>query len=374
MSSDDSWHEGEQLPAASIPNPYSYDYLLDRVLFYQRKEREGGGKLAESLKNLSPKTFEALTGFQSFDAACEEYEKAGGEEVFGQIHRHAASLDEDLIKQAAAHVRLQFPGCEDEVKRAEEKVSKRRVVRKEPKDRRGRKAVVEPFSVFLLVFMYVHGGVREFEAPFLPGVFCSQSHFSRLLDLAASVVFQKWGKLYYEKRGLDWLWFNASPSIDRSQYRRERKFDETLQKADVVLLLDGCAVPCEKSQGLREQKECFDWSKDERQEIRFLVLVNLNGEVVELSKAVGGRRFECEVATDMCFLERWEEEAVQKNYDGFHIHLVVDRGFYDFKRWVDGRNWTKLVITIEHPSFLNPVKHRGERYTAEEKKKQEKKV
>jgi hypothetical protein len=69
MSSDDSWHEGEQLPAASIPNPYSYDYLLSQVLFYQRKEREGGGKLAESLKNLPPKTFEALTGFQSFDAA-----------------------------------------------------------------------------------------------------------------------------------------------------------------------------------------------------------------------------------------------------------------------------------------------------------------
>jgi hypothetical protein len=259
------------------------------------------------------------------------------------------------------------------VKRAEEKVLKERVVATKPKDPRGRKAVVEPFSVFLLVFMYVHGGVREFEAPFLPGVFCSQSQFSCLLDNAASVVFQKWGKLYYEKRGLDWLRLNATSDTERSQYQKERKFDETLQKADVVLLLDGCAVPCEKSQGLREQKECFDWSKDERQEIRFLVLVNLNGEVVELSKAVGGRKFECEVATDMRFLERWEEEAVQKNYEGFHIHLVVDRGFYDFKRWVDAREWKKLVITIEHPSFLNPVKHRGERYTAEEKKNKRKK-
>jgi hypothetical protein len=48
--------------------------------------------------------------------------------VFGQIHRHATLLDEDLIKQAAAHVRLQFPGCEDEVKSAEEKVLKLREI------------------------------------------------------------------------------------------------------------------------------------------------------------------------------------------------------------------------------------------------------
>jgi hypothetical protein len=110
MSSDDSWHEGEQLPAASIPNPYSFDYLLDQVLFYQRKEREGGGKPAESLKNLPSKTFEALTGFQSLAAAHAEYEKAGGDEVFGQIHRHATSLDEDMIKQAAVRVSGKFTG------------------------------------------------------------------------------------------------------------------------------------------------------------------------------------------------------------------------------------------------------------------------
>ncbi len=41
--------------------------------------------------------------------------------------------------------------------------------------------VVDQFHLFLLVFVYVFGGVLQFVAPFLPGINVSQGQFSCLL-------------------------------------------------------------------------------------------------------------------------------------------------------------------------------------------------
>lgn len=90
-------------------------------------------------------------------------------------------------------------------------------------------------------------------APILP--------WGRLLDIFAPIVDERWVCEYYKKRHVSLLLDNAGPNQDRSQYAHDRKFDDKLREADVVLVLDGGTLKCEKSHGLREQKENYDWSK-----------------------------------------------------------------------------------------------------------------
>lgn len=225
------------------PNPLSYEELLNKVVSLQRRLGEVETSAVRSLPELSDDTIYDLTGFPSLKEARSEYEKAGGDTVFGQLHRHGTSLDPALIDKAAMHVREQFPGLSDETDLAHDAVLCQRGFCEEKKDPRGRKPVVEPFAVFLLVMMYVHGGVLEFMAPFLPGIGCGQSQFSRILDNATPLIVEKWAKLYYKKRDLNWLIENAGPDRDRSQYAGERQFAGDLEGAVIVLGIDGLIPP-----------------------------------------------------------------------------------------------------------------------------------
>jgi hypothetical protein len=54
----------------------------------------------------------------------------------------------------------------------------------------------------------------------------------------------------------------------------------------------------------------------------------------------------------------------------YSISLGVNCHFLqDYIEWIkeNHQRWPHLTITTSMPSFLNPVKHRGKRYTAEEK-------
>ena len=73
----------------------------------------------------------------------------------------------------------------------------------------------------------------------------------------------------------------------------------------------------------------------------------------------------------MGFLERWDAEAEARNRK-VNVVLIVDRGFHDFQTWIGAHKWSALSITVEKPSFLNPIKRRGEHYTDEERKQKRK--
>jgi hypothetical protein len=365
-SGDESWSPSEEGAEVPIPTAFTVANLFAQVRLLQQEVAELQAERSRSLEALPAETFRALTGFPNLAVAREEYEKAGGDAVFGAVRRRVV-MDRDVLEKAAAHVAEQFPGCGEAVEAAKQAVLARFIDSERPKDTRGRKAEVEPFSAFLLVFMYVFGGQLEFMAPILPGIHCSKGHFSRLLDIFAPVVEEKWTREYYKKRDVNWLLQNAGPNQERSKYAGERRYDNELREADVVLELDGGTMKCEKSRGLREQKENYDWSKDDQPEIRVLILSALSGEIVELSTATGGRSFECELAERMDFLERWNEGAAQLQRC-IKIHLIVDRGFHDFQQAIEKKKWSNLHVSVAKPSFLNAIKHRGEHYTAEEKK------
>jgi hypothetical protein len=248
--------------------------------------------------------------------------------VFGAIRRHVEAIDKDVLEKAAAHIAEQFPGCGEAVEAAKQAVLARGIDSERPKDTRGRKAEVEPFSAFLLVFMYVFGGQLEFMAPILPGIECSMGHFSRLLSIYAPVVKERWASEYYKKRDVSWLSQHAGP---------KQRSDEKLRKADVVLVLDRGVLKCEKSHGLREE-DCED-------DVRVLVLSALSGEIAELSTASGARSIERELAECMNVFERWDKDAevLQKH---IKIHVIIHRAFDDFQQAIEKKKWSRLDVSV----------------------------
>ncbi len=127
--------------------------------------------------------------------------------------------------------------------------------------------------------------------------------------------------------------------------------DENLQRADVVLCLDGYNVPCEKSDGTSEQKQNYDYMKSSQPLMRIIEVCTLSGVVVQVSSATGGRTSEVEIALSLKLLERIEEEAQQS---GRHVrlHLVLDRGFYDYKNKLSARPWSHVTLTFSIPYHL----------------------
>jgi uncharacterized small protein (DUF1192 family) len=371
MSSDDSMYQDEELPPVStteICSVYSYSNLIARIALLEeeleRLRREPFG----NLKHLSNECFHALTGFPSFQEAWNDFNGCGGETVFGLVGRHSTFLPKESVDNAARTLKDQFPGFQGLLDRAQTTVSARRSKNQEKTSRSGRPVHVEPFALFLLPFMYVYGGALESWSEFLPGISCSSSHFSRLLQIATPLVCKHWVPLYYSVRNLNWARANATPHMERTQYSEDRHFCPELREADIVCLLDGLSVRMERSSTIIEQKHDFDWSKDKEVVMRSLVLCNLRGSILHITQAVGGRTFEVAIAEQMTFLDMWNTDATSQNLHT-KVHLVVDRGFHDYVQWIqrNQEKWPFLTITTSMPSFLNPVKHRGERYTAEEK-------
>ncbi len=124
--------------------------------------------------------------------AREEYEGAGGDNVFGSVDRHKTFLGPETINKAYAVLQQQFLEHPQGLEQALLVVGANRGFGQEEKQRSGSHKTVDEFHLFLLVFMYVHGGAQQFMAPFLPGVKVSQGHFSRLLVNSTPVVVQTW--------------------------------------------------------------------------------------------------------------------------------------------------------------------------------------
>lgn len=285
----DSEYIPENERHAQTTAPYSFSGLLGAVSFLQARVEDLEVAAKHELEVLDDTTFHSLTGLPNVAKAREEFERAGGYAEFKGVRRHQTSLSAEVVLRAGEEIRFQFPEDCSFVSEAVLSVQQRRCwIYDNEKDSRGRLPVVDEFALFLIPFMYVYGGVMEYMAPFLPGIHVSQPQFSRLLLNVAPVVAKKWAKLYYCKRDLLWLKDNCSPSQDRSQYWKEHQLDPDFRNANIVLLLDGGTVKSEKSHGVREQKEMYDWSKDNQPEMRVLVLVSLSGEIVEVSSATGG--------------------------------------------------------------------------------------
>ncbi len=83
---------------------------------------------------------------------------------------------------------IEYPDCQEELSAAVKDFLARRTDSKEAKDARGRHATVDEHHVFLLMFMYLHGGMLQFTGPFLPGIKVSAGQVSRLLTNAMPVV------------------------------------------------------------------------------------------------------------------------------------------------------------------------------------------
>lgn len=312
-------------------------------------------------------TFHALTGFPIPDMAWDEYQKAGGDGVFGALKRHSTPIPSEQLEPAKVELLIAFPELKSVMDTAMAPLLASADEDDEPKSHRGAPPVVDHFHLFLLVFMYVHGGVLEFMAPFLPGIGITQEQFSRLLNISTPVVASKWASLYYKQRSLSWLLENAGPNVEKHSSRKtERHLDTDLKNADIVLTIDGGAVPCEKSDGSHEQKAMYDWSKDEQPEVRVIVVGALNGAIVEVSPAHGGRTSEVDVLETMKLLERLNAEAREAG-KSVKLHLLVDRGFYFFVTAQDLSEFTFLTVTFGMPHHEKKPKRRGERYTEEEK-------
>jgi hypothetical protein len=334
----------------NVPSrPETFAQLTERIAVLQRRvallEEQAGD-------SLDLETFHHLTGFRDRAQALEEYERAGGDRVFSQVERHRTFPDPDAIHAAYEQMQQQFPNAHGALERALHVVASRRAFGPEEKQRTAAHKVVDDFHLFLLVFMYVHGGVLQFMAPFLPGIKVSQSQFSRLLDNATPVVARSWASKYYCVRPLDWLLAHASPAAKPHTRDENRRVpDENLRRADIVLCIDGYSVVCEKSGGTSEQKEIYDWSKSKEPVMRILDVCTLSGVIVELSSATGGRTSETTVAIGLGLADRIEEEAAARGRT-VRLHFVLDRGFYYFKADLEKRQWAHVEVTFSIPFHL----------------------
>lgn len=337
-----------------VPRPYSFQNLVQRVAQLQEEVQELRRANVAGASALDPTTFRALTGFFMDAVARTEYELAGGDDVFDAVERHGTHLSPQVVQEAYDLMLHGYPAVHAELQRAKETVVQRRVADSGlEKANCGPKAVVSGYHLFLLVFMYVHGGMMEFTAPFLPGIQVSQSHFSRLLMNATPVVASKWAARYYCKRGLDWLLENASPNAAMATNTMGRNFPEDFVGADIVLGMDGGTIRSERSHGSVEQKSMFDWSKDNQNEVRVLVIHALSGAIVDVTTATGGRTFEVEIAESLDLMDRLNEEAEEIGRM-VKLHFVVDRGFDDFRAWLSKQQWDWLTVTVGIPAFLQP--------------------
>jgi len=368
MSSDDDFCSAQELSPPTMPSVYSYTALLEKVLSLQQEVQQLCQEPRGNLEHLSDECFHSLTGFHSYESARAAFDSFNGNSVFGTVGRHGTSLPQEVVDTAAKTLKEQFPGFQDLLDEVQNTVSDRRTKIKGERSHSGKVAHVEPCALFLLPFMYVYGGTVQSWAEFLPGISCSSSHFSRLLQIATPLVCKHWVPSHYTARNLSWARENAAPTKERTQYAEDRHFSQEMQNADIVCLLDGLSIRMERSSTILEQKHDFDWSKDKEVVMRSLVLCNLAGYILHITRAVGGRTFEVAIAEQMTFLDDWNADAASQQLPT-KVHLIVDRGFHDYIEWIKKNNhrWPQLTISTSMPSFLNPVKHRGERYTAEEK-------
>lgn len=348
MHADDASPTPNRIPECNL----SKQELIDEIARLQQELSKYTSREKRGARDIDDKAFRALTGFYNAVEAEREYGLSGGDAVYGALHRHGTVIDTSSMSSAYSRVSEQFPGLESLIDNAMSSMSSQHRAPDGVKSNCGAPVVVDNFHLFLLVFMYVHGGVLEAWSSFLPGIGVSQGQFSRLLHTAAPVVASTWAPHYYGVRGLDWMLQNAGPGDQVPELL------ETAKSADIVLFVDGTPLETEKSGTGWIQKLLFDWSKDKANIVRVLLVTTARGEIVEMNEATGGRITEVVVVRAMGITERLNEEArvVGKKV---HLHWIVDRGFHDFTKLLGNTNWSNLQVTFDIPFFVNEPIGRG---------------
>lgn len=328
--------------------------LQEEVACLRAETRLGAAVLEQA-------TFQALTGFFNIDMARAEYERMGGDAVFGAVDRHTSQIGGDALQDARLVLYEQLPGCQKELEIAFSVVLARSK-KKADSGHRGHATVVDDFHLFLLVFMYVHGGVLDEWAPFLPGIGISKSQCSRLLRNTVPVVVQHWVPHYYGSNDLVWLCENACPGENLPERCPEAA------RADFLLFIDGIPLYVEKASDSYMQKALYDWSKDEDHILRVLLVTTRDGHIFRFSTPSGGRTTEVTVADVMQLPESINLLAASEDKQ-LHLHIVVDRGFYFF---TPPSHLSHLVTTYDRPLHLNKVYERGKWPRGEKKEKKRK--
>jgi hypothetical protein len=349
------------------PTFYTINELLGHIRALQVRVAELESLCERSMRNIDDKVFYRVTGFLNARDAAGEFEKAGGENVFGSARRDRTFLDPVRMPDVRKLLHLQFPRQQELVDRGCDQLAQKLEEESLPRGRGGAPPAVDAFHLFLIPFVYIYGGLDESLAPILPGISVSQSHFSRLLRVSAHLVLEKWVPLYYCKRDLAWLCSHCGPNHMPGRFDRlEPQMRDKLLMSSIVLLIDGATFLSEKSGGGRQQKHMYDWSKDSAQEARVLLICDLYGRILHVSPSVGGRTFEVEVAATLQILEDLNSDALASQVS-LHVTFVVDRGFRDFVLSKGNTSWSNLTVDFVIPHHLNVPGKRGHRKTAEEK-------
>jgi hypothetical protein len=342
--------DGDFVPKGAVVIPPAHETPERLKEEIARLQAEIGRLKAETRLGaavLEQATFQALTGFYNVDAAREQFELAGGSRVFAAVDRHTSHISEDALLEARRILCEQMPGCKRELELAFEHVSNHQ--KKSSSGHRGNATVVDDFHLFLLVFMYIHGGVLEEWSPFLPGIKVSKSQCSRLLRNTVPVVVQNWVPFYYKPNDLVWLRENACPGVDLPPPCQEGA------TADFLLLIDGIPLYVEKASDSFMQKALYDWSKDEDHIVRVLLVTTRDGHIFRFSAPSGGRTEEVTVANAMQIPESINS-LVETEEKQVHLHIVVDRGFLFYDPTPE---LPFVVTTLDRPLNLNKVYSRG---------------
>jgi hypothetical protein len=357
------------------PSFYERDDLLREVERCQAEIARFRKPEESSLRSLKDATFNALTGFHSAGDAQEEFEKCGADFFFDELQLIGRSYDAELCDSVMAELGDVFPKYKDLIQGLSLRVQAKITERNRNRDHKGRRSDVDPFHRFLSVFIYVHGGLLQSFAPLLPGIKCSQSHFSRILAQSLAVVLEHWVPLYYRPMTLQSLLRESGLNDEYIQERQVcHEIEVKLRQCRTLIFIDGLSVPCEKSRYGREQKEMFDYSKDKQPVVRVLVMCDRFGRILHITPAVGGRTQEVEVAESMEVLEKLNNEA-QDLGEKVGIGIVVDRGFYWFVESIKEQlqNFPWLHVEIFTPYHLVAPKKRGHKRTPEEKEEAKRK-
>ncbi len=326
---------------AVAPNPRNIEQLQARFFSLQQENDALRAQVHGSFFEQKEKVFLKATGFANAIVAQREMRISGAFLALERTQRHQAAPTSATLEDAAAQVQAMMPGFSDEVEEALRSCKKRvEKFHHEKRSTKGRKRTIDDEHFFLVPFLYIVGGFQMWEAPLLPGIHLSESHFSRLLHIAAPIVAEKWCPRFFTMRSLAWLRKFCPPEAA-----------DAGQDVDAVLFYDGSKYEMEHSQGIREQRGTFS-SVVNFNILQFIGLTNARGWFVAASTFAGGKMKESDMAWTMDF---WDNLAELAEEDGkvFHLKLIVDRGFRDNKKKIEEEQasgdwpWKRLKITCQ---------------------------
>ena len=301
--------------------------LLRRV--QELEERLGAG-----LEGLDSRTFHSLTGFASWQSAKTEFHLISAE-IESSVSRHSVVHQrEDLFDKAAEDIGFNLPGLGDALTEVVEEMRKELFLRDAPKRQHTAGEKVDDFHVFLIPFLTLRNGAGQYFAPVLPGIRCTQQHYSRLLRNCAPVVAKHWAPHYYKIRDLAWVKEHCTSPCGHY----------------IDLFLDGTEPPTRKHGAYIEEHMMYS-GKKKQHTLLIGVLSNRREEIVEISPAMAPRMSENFIARHLQTLSALDDEIQRTEGSPIAVRLFLDRGYYFFNQ--NPPTFGHIQLQIELPHHLN---------------------